>query len=204
MPRPTRAEPHPWRDDRLGARVRAGLAAPGRASAPSPDVWRRIAREIEPRRAPRRPRWLAWLCCPAAPDPDPAAWRSRHVLGSGTSAILGTGLVLGLVAFGNLTVLARWPSGPRCLDAASAACVWDTMSPSELAIQPVVQADAVMPPKPLASLFRVPQIRFIDRTARWYRLSTGREAYNRHEWLLPPPSPSNGTVAVPPLAVALH
>lgn len=203
MPRPMPADPHAWRHDRLGTRVRAGLATPARRAAPSPEVWRRIASGIEPRRPPRRRRWLAWLG-PADADPVPGAGRLCGLLGSGNTAILGAGLVLGLVAFGNLTTLAARQVGPRCLDAASALCVWDEMSPPELAIQPVVQADAVMPPKPHDSLFRVPQIRLVDRVARWRRLSGGREAYNRHEWLVPPPLPSNGTVAVPPLAVALH
>jgi len=191
MPPPTRLDAHAWRNDRLGKRLRAGLGDMRRAPGPSPVVWKRIAREIEP---PRSHPLLTRAAPRASTDPEVAenaGWLGGLSISS-SAAWLTAVMLLALAFVGDPALRAGYAGGAACSGYLDPGCGWDRMSDWERAIQPVdPEAELLASP---GWVFRVPRWRLVDRVARARRIAEGYEAYNRAEWLRQPPPPSNGPV----------
>ena len=187
---PRRSERNPWRDDHLGGTLRSGLGS-NREATPSNEVWNRIAREIAPpekrgilRRSNRDPRGFT--------DADPGARR----FGYGHASLASAMLLVYLVAFGNLVSLVDGVHAGPCMSLMQRDCNWDRLSRDEIAIQPVARASGMDAYS--GWTFKVSVEPRIDRDARVARLFSGREAYNRSEWLPSSPGPGRGSGAVTP------
>jgi hypothetical protein len=161
----SRRNQHPWREDRLGELVRAGLRDQS-FELPSPAVWERIAEEVEPR---SRRRFGAM------------SLRGATVLSSVllmTLALGGLNAQLGLTPPGGDVPLTEQPTRYG-------------LGESELAIQPVVSPRPValrLPPGSTPAGVR-------ERRRHWRPPGPPREAYNRLVWYQPSSEPRAGPVA---------
>lgn len=194
---PRRPAYHPWREDRLGRTIRAGLPSELRDAAPGDEVWRRIGREIgPPPREPERPLRRAFARL------RPAAWPGAFgPLSLGGAAALSVAALLSLVVFGHLAAGGRVDGGPPCV-AGDPNCVWDAMSASELAIQPAEPGEPILGSP--GWLFRVPLRMVAARRAVWRRTWADLDAYEQASWLFQIPRPPLTSQAVGLVGGPIH
>lgn len=211
---PPRIDRHPWHDDRLGALMRRGLPAAWRTATPSPDVWHRIASQIEPRPPAARPRWLAWFL-PAAGDPDAGGGGLRWVSFRSSAVVLSAALAVSVLVVGDLAavqqqVRSEVPAARvgSCTGAVAHRCGEDDEGAhQEIVPQPITRVK----PLPLRPrwVFRFASVEPVAGKAQALNLGEEYQASLWSDWLPVPPEtcpagirwPATGAAASMPTCI---
>lgn len=189
---PRRPNRHPWHDDRLGGLMSRGLPAAWRTATPSPDVWRQIASQIEPRPPAARSRWLAWFL-PATGDSDAGGGGLGWVSFRSSAVVLSAALAVSVLVVGDLAAVQQQAPGAapearasRCTGAVAHRCGEDDEGAhQELVAQPIARV------KPLALrprwTFRFASFESLDGKAQAAQLGEEYQASLWSDWRPVPP-----------------
>jgi hypothetical protein len=214
---PRRTNRHPWHDDRLGSLMRRGMPAAWRTATPSPDVWLRIAGEIEPRRPAARPRWLAWIL-PATGDPD-VGGGLRGVSFRSSAVVLSAALAVSVLVVGDLAAVQQQVHSEVRSEVPAARVGSCTGSVAHRCGEDDEGAHQEMVPQPIARVkplplrprwvFRYASIEPIDGKAQALHLGEEYQASLWSDWLPVPPEtcpagirwPATGTAPSMPTCI---